>query len=301
MVTRRPANGGPTGEEPVEQPSENQEKAETPETPVNLDELLRTLRQQQYELDNAIRHSKASLTDQEGRQQRAKKQFAGLDRVAAELSRARADIGAAVADADRSVEAASPLVERLDDDVREAISKGLAAIDKEIGDAETAVVTETAKERDLAVERDRLAVDVAAKQAAHDEAEATLTALPAALKAAVAVLKAGRTGLDAACVGGRPVEAAVLVSEVTRAKERAQALSGSAHEKQLLENLRKSGGELTDAHGKLITAESGLIDQRALIAQRSARLTELTDGRAARIKELTAAPAAIREEAAEGA
>jgi hypothetical protein len=298
VATRRPADGGSVAGGPKprtdeEQPGGAETGADEESTggtatqpPETLDDLLRELHRQQYELDRSILHSKADLTGRENRRQRSRKQLAGLDRVATDLGRARADIDALIAAADRSVEAAKPLVERLDETVRDEITNGLAAIDKEIGDAETGLAGEVTKERAATADRDRLAVEVSTMQADHDEAEATLLGLPAAVKAAVAVLRAGRAGLDAAAAGGRPVEAAVLVSEVNRARERVQALRGPAHEKQLLENLRNAETALADSAGKLATAESGLIDQHDLVVRGAARRDDLIAARPDRIKQL---------------
>jgi hypothetical protein len=240
--------------------------------------------------------------NQEGQQQNTKRQVTGLDRVGTDLAKARTDIDAELAEVDRALEAAAPLIERLDEDTKADIQRRLTAIDKEISDAEAAVAAESGKVRDLTAERDQRSLGLAVRQAAYDEATAALTGLPAALKAEAAVLKRDRTELVAACTGGQDLKAFVLVAEVSKGGDQVGALRDTAHEAKLVKDLQDAEKGLASAREALANAELALADQQELLAQRSLTLKALKDARAVEVKQLyTSTEAAPAVAAARGA
>jgi chromosome segregation ATPase len=285
VVSRRENNGDPPpAPDPGQTPDPTGETE--PAGPARVEELLEALREQQQKLETEIRHGKASLGSRENRQSAVKKQLTGLSKAAAELGRSGGDADALLAAADTALQAAKPFVEQLDDEITDFVRAELAAIDQEIDDASTAAGQESATLDQLIGERDQLKLDVPVKQARYDRAGATLTGLPAALKAEGAVLKAHLADLASAVVAGQAQRGLVCYEEASRSRQRLGRLREPAREAQYVKDLQDAENDLTAATDALAAAELTVADQQLAVTGRAAELRRLQDDRAARVKRL---------------
>jgi chromosome segregation ATPase len=292
VVSRRDSNGDAP---PATEHGQTTDPPGQPEpaAPARVEELLEALREQHQKLETEIRHGKASLGSRESRQTAVKKQLTGLNKAAGELGKARSDADGQLAAADTALQAAKPFVEQLDDEITDFVRAGLTAIDQEIDDAATTAGQESAKLDQLTAERDQLKLDVPVKQARYDQAGATLTGLPAALKAEGAVLKAHLGDLASAVAAGQAQRGLVFYEEASRSRQRLGKLRDPAREAQYVKDLQDAENDLTDAADALAAAELTVADQQLAVTGRAADLKKLQDGRAAEVKRLESeAPAA---------
>jgi chromosome segregation ATPase len=260
-----------------------------------LQDFLVDLQQRTAQLATDIKQGKATLADQEGRQQKLKKQVTDVERTATDLVKTRTDGEALLAEIDQSLAAAASLIKSLDEDARADIDRRLAAIDQAISDAADVVDAQTAEADRLQQECDRLQGEAAARQTAYDQALSGLTALPAVLKQQMATVKGLRTELDAAHAAGQALKACVLAAEVTAHRTRLEELLAADHEEQLVSEVRSAGKDLSDAREALAEGQAALTDQQDVVTRRSAELKALQDGRAAAVQELyTASPYAAQ-------
>jgi chromosome segregation ATPase len=261
-----------------------------------LQDFLAELQDRNAELTTSIKQGKATLADQEGQQQKVKKQLSEVDRTATDLGKQRTEGQALLTEVDESLSAAEPLIQKLDEDARAEISRKLEEIDQAIRDAADAVESEQATADELQQDYDRLQADAAARQSAYDQSLSRLNVLPAALKQQMTTVKSLRAELDAACAARQPLKACVLAAEVSTQRARLEEQLSADYEAQLVSHVRSAAKELADALGALATGKAALEQQREVLAARAAELKAKQDARPGEVQKLytTASPYAAQ-------
>ncbi|SNS14483.1 hypothetical protein SAMN06893096_102214 [Geodermatophilus pulveris] len=261
-----------------------------------LQDLLAELQDRNTALATSIKQGKATLADQEGQQQKVKKQLSEVDRTATDLGQQRTEGQALLAQVDTSLSAAEPLIQKLDEQARAEIDRRLGEIDQTIRDAADAVETEQATADRLQQDHDRLQADAAARQTAYDQGLSWLTGLPTALKQQMSTVKGLRAELDAACTARQPLKACVLAAEVSAQRARLEEVLSADYEAQLVSHVRSAAKDLADALDALATGKAALERQREVLATRSAELKAKQDARSGEVQKLytTASPYAAQ-------
>ncbi|MGY1690613.1 hypothetical protein [Geodermatophilus sp. SYSU D01105] len=260
------------------------------ETPTTLVLLLPDIRARQSQLSVDVDRGKAALADQQSRQQRGKRQLTDLERVVGELERARADSATAIKDTKQALAAAEPLIEQLDDDVRQKLEEKVAGIDAAINTKRSQVDSERKQLDERQTKRDEQRLAQARVQSAYDDASARLIGLPDAIKQLTGRLKTRRPDLVAATTAGDARKACVIAGDVRSAVRELDELRGAGRETELVKAVHTAGIALVKANTDLATAETAVGEAQARVDALAADLAALEGSRPSDVQKLHEAP-----------
>lgn len=257
----------------------------------DLSQLVDTLQEHQVELTGWLADGKATVARNEARQQALRKQIAGLSRADKALDEARAAAGRVQEDAGKALNAATPLLETVEDDTKDELEAGWKALDDEITEASTTLERESralAEKVGARADRQR---ELESARSGLDRALGELTELPKALKRHTDALKGLVAELTAASRAGHSLKAFVLALDVQAHQDALEEAAGDAHEAALVAAVTAAQTTAATAQEALTTAQDEVAAQEHPVTAARSRHTGLTARRADRMKELwTAQP-----------